>query len=148
MNTNKSGFSKEERAAMKQRAEELRATKGLKGAAKLAREFEDCVTAIDTLSGVDQEVAAMLHRVVQDVAPELNPKTWYGFPSYAAAGKVVVFFQPASKFDTRYGTIGFQESAALDDGPMWATSFAVVAVNKSVEKEVRALVARAAGTAG
>lgn len=145
---NKTGFSKEERAAMKQRAEELRATKGLKGAAKLAREFEDCVAAIDGLKGTDQHVASMLHRIVQDVAPELNPKTWYGFPSYAADGKVVVFFQPASKFETRYGTIGFQESAKLDDGPMWATSFAVIDVNKTVEKEVRALVKRAAGVAG
>lgn len=145
---NKTGFSKEERAAMKQRAEELRATKGLKGAAKLAREFEDCVAAIDGLKGIDQQVASMLHRIVQDVAPELNPKTWYGFPSYAADGKVVVFFQPASKFETRYGTIGFQESAKLDDGPMWATSFAVVEVNKAVEKKVRALVKRAAGVAG
>lgn len=139
----KSGFSKDERAAMKQRADELRSTKGLKGAAKLAREFEDCVAAIDALEGIDQEVAAMLHRVVQDVAPDLAPKTWYGFPSYAADGKVVVFFQPASKFDTRYGTIGFQENAKLDKGPMWATSFAVVKVTKAVEKDVRELVARA-----
>lgn len=140
-----SGFSAEERAAMKQRAEELRSTKGLKGAAKLARELEDCVAAIDALDGTDREVASMLHRVVTAVAPQLAPKTWYGFPSYAEDGKVVVFYQPASKFDTRYGTIGFQESAKLDDGPMWATAYAVIEVTKSVEKEVRALVARAAG---
>lgn len=131
---------------MKQRAAELRATKGLKGAAKLAREFEDCVKAIDALSGVDREVAAMLHRVVTEVAPELNPKTWYGFPSYAADGKIVVFYQPASKFKTRYGTVGFQESAKLDEGPMWATSFAVVKVDKKVEKELRSLIARATGS--
>lgn len=140
-----SGFSAEERAAVKQRAEELRKTKGLKGAAKLARELEDCVSAIDALTGVDRQVAAMLHRVVTDVAPDLNPKTWYGFPSYAEEGKVVVFFQPASKFKTRYGTVGFQESAKLDDGAMWATSFAVVEANKKVEAELRRLVARAVG---
>jgi uncharacterized protein YdhG (YjbR/CyaY superfamily) len=139
----KPGLSAEERAAIKQRADELRATKGLKGAAKLARELEDCANAIDSLKGTDKEVASMLHRVVSDVAPELNPKTWYGFPSYASDGKVVVFYQPAEKFDTRYGTIGFQEHAALDDGPMWATSFAVVAVDKKVEQRVRELVARA-----
>lgn len=139
----KSGFSADERKAMKQRAEELRATKGLKGAAKLAREYEDCVAAIEALSGVDKDVAAMLHRVVTDVAPDLAPKTWYGFPSYATDGKVVVFYQPGSKFKTRYGTIGFQESATLDDGPIWATSFAVVEVNKSVEQKVRKLVAAA-----
>lgn len=143
---NKSGFSADERKAMKARAEELRSTKGLKGAAKLAREFEDCVTAIDALKGVDGEVATMLHRVVLDVAPQLAPKTWYGFPSYASDGNVVVFYQPASKFKTRYGNIGFQETATLDDGPMWATSFAVVEVNDAVEKKVRQLVRKATKT--
>lgn len=142
------GFSADERAAMKQRAAELRATKGLKGAAKLAKELEDCVAAIDALSGVDREVAAMLHRVVSEVAPDLDPKTWYGFPSYATDGKVVVFYQPGSKFKTRYGNVGFQESAQLDDGSMWATSFAVVKADKKVEKELRALVARAVGKKG
>lgn len=141
----KSGFSADERAAMKQRAEELRTTKGLKGAAKLAKEFEACVEAIDALSGIDREVATLLHRVVTEEAPGLEPKTWYGFPSYARDGKVVVFYQPASKFDTRYGTIGFQEDAFLDDGDMWATSFAVVAVTPAVEKRLRELVARATG---
>jgi len=141
----KSGFSADERAAMAQRADELRTTKGLKGAAKLAKEFEACIEAIDALSGVDKEVATLLHRVVAEVAPELQPKTWYGFPSYARDGKVVVFYQPASKFGTRYGTVGFQEDALLDDGDMWATSFAVVAVTPTVEKTLRELVERAAG---
>lgn len=139
----KSAFSAEERKAVKQRAEELRSTKGLKGAAKLAKELEECVAAIEGLKGTDQAVASMLHRIVSDVAPELNPKTWYGFPSYAKDDKVVVFYQQASKFKTRYGHIGFQESAKLDDGPMWATSFAVVEVNATVEKKVRALVKKA-----
>ncbi len=140
-----SGFDDAERAAMRQRADELRSTKGLKGAAKRAKEYEACIEAIDALSGVDGEAATLLHRVVAEVAPHLEPKTWYGFPSYARDGKVVVFYQPASKFATRYGTVGFQEDARLDDGDMWATSFAVVAVTAAVEKRLRALVEAAAG---
>lgn len=141
------GLSAQELAAVKQRAEELRATKGLKGAAKLAKELEDCAAAIEALSGVDQQVATLLHRVVHAVAPHLDPKTWYGFPTYAKNGKVVVFYQPAEKFGTRYGTVGFQDAAALDDGAMWATSFAVTAVGPEVEARLGELVARAAGTA-
>lgn len=139
------GFSADERAAMKQRADELRSTKGLKGAAKLAKEFEACIEAIDALTATDKEVATALHRIVTEVAPHLEPKTWYGFPSYARDGKVVVFYQPASKFDYRYGTVGFQEDAHLDDGEMWATSFAVLEVTPAAEAKLRELVARAAG---
>lgn len=141
----KSGFSAAERAAMAQRADELRAAKGLKGAAKLAKELEACIAAIDALEGTDKAVATALHRIVGEVAPHLEPKTWYGFPSYAREGKLIVFYQPASKFDTRYGTVGFQEDARLDDGEMWATSFAVIEVTDAVEQRVRALVAQAAG---
>jgi len=141
------GFSDEEKAAMKQRAEELRSTKGLKGAAKLAKELEACMDAIDALAGIDGEVARMVHRIVSEEASDLDPKTFYGFPAYARAGKVVIFVQPKSKFDTRYGTVGFQQDAALDDGPMWATSFAVVGVTDEVEARLRELVAKAAGTA-
>ena len=141
----KSGFSAAERAAMAQRADELRAAKGLKGAAKLAKELEACIAAIDALEGTDKAVATALHRIVGEVAPHLEPKTWYGFPSYAGEGKLIVFYQPASKFDTRYGTVGFQEDARLDDGEMWATSFAVIEVTDAVEQRLRALVAQAAG---
>ncbi|MFC7431970.1 MULTISPECIES: iron chaperone [unclassified Agrococcus] len=143
----KTGFSDDERAAMQQRAEELRTTKGLKGAARLAKELEACVAAIDGLDGADRAVASTLHRIVAEVAPDLAPKTWYGFPSYARDGEVVVFYQPASKFGTRYGTVGFQEGAALDDGPMWATTFAVVEVTDAVERQLRELVAKAVATA-
>ena len=83
--------------------------------------------------------------IVAEEAPELLPKTWYGFPSYARDDKVVVFYQPASKFDTRYGTVGFNQDAALDDGDLWATSFAVLSVTDEVEKTLRALVGKAAG---
>jgi uncharacterized protein YdhG (YjbR/CyaY superfamily) len=140
------GFSADERAAMTQRAEEIRTTKGLKGAAKTARELEACMDAIDALEGTDQAVATMLHRVVADEAPQLAPKTWYGFPSYAKDGNVIVFFQPASKFGVRYGTVGFNQDASLDDGDMWATSFAVTAATGEVEQRLRDLVRRAAPT--
>ena len=140
-----SGFSADERAAMKQRAEELRTTKGLKGAAKLAKEFEACVAAIDALEGTDKAVATALHRIVLEVAPQLEPKTWYGFPSYAQGGKIVVFYQPASKFDTRYGTISFDDAATLDDGVVWPVSYAVLEMNAEVERQFRVLVKRAAG---
>lgn len=137
------GFSAEERAAMKQRAEELRASKDLKGAAKLAKELEACVAAIDKLTGVDKDVAVLLNKVVTEEAPGLNPKTFYGFPAYARDGKVVVFYQPASKFKTRYGTVSFDDPANLDDGPMWGVSYAVVEVTDAVEKKVRELVKKA-----
>ena len=140
-----SGFSADERAAMKQRAEELRTTKGLKGAAKLAKEFEACVAAIDALEGTDKAVATALHRIVLEVAPQLEPKTWYGFPTYAKDGKVVVFYQPAAKFKTRYGTVGFQDAAQLDDGAMWAVTYAIVEVTDAVRAKLRDLVATAAG---
>jgi uncharacterized protein YdhG (YjbR/CyaY superfamily) len=138
-----SGFSDEEKAAMKQRAAELRSTKGLKGAAKLAKELEACMEAIEALDGIDGEVARAVHRIVSELAPQLNPKTFYGFPAYAADGKVVIFVQPKSKFDTRYPTVNFDETAKLDDGDMWATSFAVVNVSADVEKRIRELVSKA-----
>ena len=109
-----------------------------------AREQKACVDAIAALEGTDKDVAECLHRVVTEEAPHLDAKTWYGFPSYAQEGKIVVFYQPASKFDTRYGTIGFQQDAHLDDGDIWATSFAVVNVTDAVEGQIRELVRKAA----
>ncbi|WP_309132185.1 hypothetical protein [Brevibacterium sp.] len=141
----KSGFTDEERAAMKQRAEELRSTKGLKGAAKLAREMEACVKAIDALTGTDKAVATVLHKIVAEEAPDLNPKTFYGFPAYARDGKVVVFYQPAAKFKTRYGTVNFDDTASLDDGEMWPVSFAVTEVTDAVTERIRELVRKAVG---
>lgn len=139
------GFSAEERAAVKQRAAELRAeAKGGKGAAKREREAQACKDAIAALSGMDRKAAELLDRVVREVAPQLEPKTWYGFPSYARDGKVVVFFQFAEKFGTRYGTIGFSEDARLDDGPMWPAAYAIVDVNADVENRLKELVRRAA----
>ncbi len=146
MSEDASGFSATEREAMRQRASELREQgRAGTGAAKRKREADACAEAIAALEGTDRAVAEMLDALVADAAPHLDPKTWYGFPSYARDGKVVVFYQPASKFDTRYGTIGFSEDAVLDDGDHWPTSFAVVAVTPDVTAAVRELVARAAG---
>ena len=97
------------------------------------------------MSGTDQQIAQLLDDLVTEIAPDLDPKTMYGFPSYARDGKVIVFFQPAARWDMRYGTVAFQEDAKLDDGPMWPTSYAVLEVNAEVEKQLRALVTRAVG---
>lgn len=140
-------FSEAERAAMKQRAEELKSMKGVKGAAKREREFQACIEAIDGLEGLDRVIASRFHIIVSEEAPHLDPKTWYGFPSYASDGEVVTFVQPSSKFDTRYTSIGFNETAQLDDGEMWATSFAVVGMTEEVEERLRALVRKAAPAA-
>ena len=138
------GWSDDEVAAMKQRAEELKATKGLKGAAKLAKEHEACVDAIAKLEGTDRAIAERVHEIVMEEAGHLHAKTFYGFPAYAQDGKVVIFYQPASKFKTRYGTVNFDEPAQLDDGVMWPTSFAVLEVNDDVDARIRALVRKAA----
>lgn len=144
MSDTKSGFSDEERAAMKQRAAELKALKGVKGSAKKAREYEACLAAIDALEGTDRAIAERLHIIVSEEAPDLDAKTWYGFPTYAKDGKNIVFYQPATKFGTRYGSIGFEENAALDDGDMWPVAFAVTDMTDEVEQRLRELVRRAA----
>jgi uncharacterized protein YdhG (YjbR/CyaY superfamily) len=133
------GFSADERAAMKERAAELRA-EGKKGAKK-ADGLTAVLDAIAAMAPKDRALAERVHVTVTATAPDLSPKTWYGMPAYAdAAGKVVVFFQDAGKFKYRYCTLGFQESAALDDGDMWPVSFALTAWSRAVEKRVVALV--------
>lgn len=144
MGDTKSGFSEAERDAMKQRAAELKEMKGVKGSAKKAKEFEACLAEIEKLEGTDRIIAERLHMIVAEEAPHLDPKTWYGFPTYAKDGKNIVFYQPASKFDTRYGSIGFDQNAALDDGPMWPAAYAVIEMTDAVEKQLRALVKKAA----
>lgn len=138
------GFSDAEKAAMKQRAEELKAMKGLKGLAKIEKENQACLDAIEALEGTDRIIAERVHVIVLEEAPHLRPKTFYGFPAYAKDGKVVVFWQPASKFNTRYGTVSFDETAQLDDGPMWPVSFAVIEMTDAVEQRIRELVRAAA----
>ena len=137
--TSSDGLSQEERDAVKQRAKELRA----QAKAGKSREAgtKQVLEAIAKLEGTDKELAEGLHKVVSETAPDLVPKTFYGFPAYANdAGKVVVFIQPASKFKTRYATINFDDPATLDDGDMWPTSFAVTAWTPDVEKRITALV--------
>jgi len=133
------GFSAEERAAMKERAAELRA-EGKKGAKK-ADGGKAVLDRIAEMAPEDRALAERVHVTVTATAPELSPKTWYGMPAYANAdGKVVVFFQDAGKFSYRYSTLGFQDAANLDAGDMWAVSYALVQWSPAVEKKVVALV--------
>jgi uncharacterized protein YdhG (YjbR/CyaY superfamily) len=133
------GFSAEERAAMKQRAAELRA-EGRKGAKK-ADALQAALDSIAAMDPKDRALAERVHATVTAVAPELSPKTWYGMPAYANDdGKVVVYFKDAGKFKSRYATLGFEEAATLDDGPMWPTSYALIEWTPAVEKKVVAMV--------
>jgi uncharacterized protein YdhG (YjbR/CyaY superfamily) len=133
------GFSAEERAAMKERAAELRA-EGKKGAKK-ADGLQAVMDRIAEMAPEDRALAERVHVTVTATAPELSPKTWYGMPAYANAdGKVVVFFQDAGKFSYRYSTLGFQDAANLDDGDLWPVSYALKNWSAAVEKTVVELV--------
>ena len=137
--TGSAGFSAEERAAMKQRSEELRA-EGKKGAKK-ADGLQEVLDRIAQMAPEDRALAERVHVTVTATAPELSPKTWYGMPAYANANdKVVVFFQDSGKFNYRYSTLGFQDTANLDDGDMWPAAFALRAWSPTVEKRVVELV--------
>ncbi|MEO8107252.1 MAG: hypothetical protein ABI720_08025 [Actinomycetes bacterium] len=137
--TGSEGFSADERAAMKERAAELRA-EGKKGAKK-ADGLQSVLDAIAKMAPEDRALAERVHMLVTVNAPGLSPKTWYGMPAYANTdGKVVVFFQDAGKFKYRYSTLGFQEAANLDDGDLWPVSYALVNWTPSVEKKVIKLV--------
>ena len=138
------GLSKEEREAVKQRAAELRAQEKA-GKSRVAGE-QAVREAIAALPDEDRALAEGIDRIVSEVAPQLVPRTWYGFPSYADDdGKIVVFFKAASKYTTRYSTLGFEEAAQLDDGDLWVTSFAVLALTPDTEKTIAEHVRRAAG---
>jgi uncharacterized protein YdhG (YjbR/CyaY superfamily) len=133
------GFSAEERAAMKERAAELRA-EGKKGAKK-ADGLQAVLDAIAKMAPDDRALAERVHVTVTATAPELSPKTWYGMPSYANADdKVVLFYQDSGKFNYRYSTIGFQDQANLDDGDLWPVAYALKAWSPAVEKKVVELV--------
>jgi uncharacterized protein YdhG (YjbR/CyaY superfamily) len=137
--TQSDGFSAEERAAMKKRAAELRA-EGKKGAKK-ADGLQAVLDAIAEMAPEDRALAERVHVTVTATAPELMPKTWYGMPAYADAdGKVVIFFQDSGKFKYRYSTLGFQDSANLDDGDIWPVSYALAEWTPVVEKKVAELV--------
>jgi len=133
------GFSAEERAAMKQRAEELRA-EGKKGAKK-ADGLQQLLDRVAEMAPEDRALAERVHVVVTANAPDLAPKTWYGMPAYANEdGKVVIFYQDSGKFGYRYSTLGFQDSAHLDDGDLWPVSYALRQWSPAVEEKVVALV--------
>ncbi|HQR27799.1 MAG TPA: hypothetical protein PLP61_12245 [Nocardioides sp.] len=136
------GFTAEERAAMKERAAELRA-EGRKGAKK-ADGLQAVLDKIAEMAPEDRALAERVHVTVSATAPDLVPRTWYGMPAYANAdGKIVVFFQDAGKFGYRYSTLGFQESANLDDGDLWPVSYALTRWSPAVERRVVELVTAA-----
>lgn len=144
--TKSDGFTAEEKAAMKERAKELKSEKGGgRGAKKADEESAAALEKIAEMVPADRVLAERLHALVAEVAPALLPKTWYGMPAYARDGKIVCFFQPAGKFKARYSTLGFNEDAKLDDGAMWPTAFALVEFTREVEARVRELLTRAAG---
>jgi uncharacterized protein YdhG (YjbR/CyaY superfamily) len=137
--TGSDGFTAEERAAMKERAAELRA-EGKKGAKK-ADGLQAVLDKIAEMAPEDRALAERVHVAVTANAPDLSPKTWYGMPAYANAdGKVVIFFQDSGKFGYRYSTLGFQEDAHLDDGDLWPVSYALTRWTPAVEKKVVELV--------
>ncbi len=135
------GFTADERAAMKERAKELKA----EARANQDREAgeRDLLAKIAEMPKADRVLAERFHAIVTTNAPDLMPKTWYGMPAYAQDGKVVCFFKSADKFKSRYATIGFEETAHLDDGTMWQTSFAVTKLTPADEKKIAALVKKA-----
>jgi uncharacterized protein YdhG (YjbR/CyaY superfamily) len=137
--TGSDGFTAAERAAMKQRAAELRA-EGKKGAKK-ADGLQEVLDSIAKMGPEDRAVAERVHATVTATAPELSPKTWYGMPAYAnAEGKVVVCFKNSGKFNTRYSTLEFQDAANLDDGDLWPVSFALQKWSPAVGQKVAELV--------
>jgi len=133
------GFTAEEKAAMRERARELKQSKSREAGERAVRE------KIAEMPDDDRAMAERIHEIVTTTAPELAPKTWYGMPAYAKDGKVICFFQSASKFKTRYATFGFNEDAKLDDGVMWPTSFALTALTPEAEERIADLVRRAVG---
>ncbi|MFE9659120.1 iron chaperone [Streptomyces sp. NPDC005955] len=140
------GFTAEERAAMKEHARELKTAARRKSRAdKAAAEEQDVLAKIAEMDGADRVMAERVHAVVKASAPVLAPKLWYGMPAYALDGKVVCFFQSAGKFKARYATLGFSDLAKLDEGAMWASSFALTEVTDEVEARIAALVTRAVG---
>jgi hypothetical protein len=137
------GFTDEERAAMKERAAELKAS--ARRGPRAAREDgeRDVLAKIAEMPEQDRAMAERLHAIIEVSAPELAPRTWYGMPAYALDGKVVCFFQSAQKFKSRYATLGFSDAANLDEGAMWPTGFALKKLTAAEEERVVALVKKA-----
>ena len=137
------GFTEDEKAAMRERAKELKA-EARRGKDRAAGE-SDLLAKIAEMPKGDRDMATRLHAIVTKTAPDLMPKTWYGMPAYAKDGKVLCFFQAAAKFKTRYSTLGFSDEAQLDDGKMWPTSWAITGLTTADEEQIAKLIKRAAG---
>jgi uncharacterized protein YdhG (YjbR/CyaY superfamily) len=131
------GFTAAERAAMRERAKELKAE-----AAKADGE-KALLAKVAEMKGTDKALATRLHAIITAAAPSLSPKTWYGMPAYAKDGKILCFFQSAAKFDARYATFGFSDEATIDQGAMWPTSWALKELTAAEEKKIVALVKKA-----
>jgi uncharacterized protein YdhG (YjbR/CyaY superfamily) len=135
------GWTDEERAAMKEHAQELKAARSSR--ARKADGESDVLAKIAEMPDSDRALAERVHAIVKASAPDLSPKTWYGMPAYARGGKVVCFFQSAEKFKSRYATLGFSDQANLDEGAMWPTSFALKELTAAEEAKIGALVKKA-----
>jgi len=136
-------FTDEERAAMKERAQEVKAAKGRSRGTATADEESAVLAKIAEMAESDRVLAERVDAVITAAAPDLSPKLWYGMPAYAKDGKVVCFFQAASKFKSRYATLGFNDPANLDDGAMWPTAFALTELTAAEEERIGALVEKA-----
>ncbi len=135
------GFTDEEQAAMKERAKEMKAEE--RANKSKAEEESDVLAKIAEMPEPDRAIATRLHEIIKASAPNLSAKTWYGMPAYTKDGKVVCFFQSAQKFNTRYATLGFNETANLDEGAMWPTAFALKELTTAEELRIRSLVEKA-----
>jgi uncharacterized protein YdhG (YjbR/CyaY superfamily) len=140
--TDGTSFTDAEKEAMKERSRELKAARSAKG--KVDGE-QDLRAKIAEMPQPDRDMAERIHAIVRSAAPALEPRTWYGMPAYARDGKIVCFFQPASKFKARYATFGFNEDAKLDDGTMWPTSWALTQLDPVAEAAIAELVRKAVG---
>ncbi|MFR9799384.1 iron chaperone [Streptomyces sp. MS06] len=141
------GFTAEERAAMKEHAREQKKSASRRGsrAEKEAAAEQDVLAKIAEMPEADRVLAERVHDIVRTAAPDLKPRLWYGMPAYAKDGKVLCHFQSAQKFKSRYATLGFSDQAALDDGSVWPTAFALTELTPADEERIRELVGRAAG---
>src|ERR1700716_1893830 len=137
------GLTADERGAMKERVKELKAAARRGPRADKADEESDVLAKIAEMPEPDRAMAARLHAVIKASAPALSPRLWYGMPAYAKDGKVVCFFQPAQKFNTRYATLGFSDAANLDEGAMWPGAFALTELTAAEEARIGALVKKA-----
>src|ERR671923_762440 len=143
INKESKGFTDEERAAMKERAQELKAEAPRGARAKKADAESDVLAKIAEMPEPDRAMGKRLHAIIKASAPALSPKTWYGMPAYAKDGNVVCFFQSAQKFKTRYATLGFSDKANLDEGNMWPTAFALKELTAAEEARIGALLKKA-----